>query len=193
VRISFPNNGWLTKDFTVTELNNAPPIPENDNAELEPSSSRVMLISMLLLISVLILSSAMLMHYSLGGKEGDAGQKTFDFAGLIEKGKAISANMAPAGKQASVPERDLSAATQTPADAQRNGFFSGRKSTVRWPSLKLTGFGKSIDGQGGFAIINGEQILLNTTIKHALLVEILSHGVVLEYEGERKTLALDLD
>jgi hypothetical protein len=70
-------------------------------------------------------------------------------------------------------------------------FFPRDNAEVRWPKLKLTGFGRSADGEGGFGIINEKHVLKGQEISGVKLVEIRAHGVVLEYKGERKTLAVD--
>ena len=174
----------------MTELSNTPPSPENDPATSKASSPWVMLISMLLLIAVLILSSVMLVHYAMGGKEGETGKSTFSFANLIEKGKALSTQSEPGAEQQ--PENQSETTDFKPAEPGMKRFFSGEGS-VRWPRLKLTGFGKGSGGQSGFAIINGEQVLVNTPINGAMLVEILDQGVVMEYKGEQKTLTVKLN
>jgi len=67
-----------------------------------------------------------------------------------------------------------------------------RENTVRWPKLKVTGFGTSTDIDGSFAIINGQRVLLNHYINGVQLVEIRAHDIVVEYKGERRILADEL-
>jgi hypothetical protein len=164
-----------------------PLIPENDNDVPESSSPWVMLISMFLLISLFILSSALLLQYA-ADKRGDAEGNGIDFAGFLKQGKAFTEGM-----------RAKKEPGETPAEVQDSqgsesttwNFFSGN-GTVRWPKLKLTGFGTSTDDEeGGFAIINGTQVLLNTYIGDVKLVEIQAHGAVVEYKGEHKLLTVD--
>ena len=170
----------------MTELSNTPPAPENDPAVSKASSPWIMLISMLLLIAVLILSSVMLVHYALGGTEGEAGKPSFSFAGLIEKGKALSVQPEPKAEQQE-PESPPVAIDTKPSEQGMKRFFSG---DVRWPRLKLSGFGKGSGGKSDFAIINGEKVLVNTPINGVMLVEVLEQGVMVEYKGERKTLTV---
>jgi hypothetical protein len=178
----------------VTETSTPPPIPENDNMTPAPSSPWVMLISMLLLISGLILSSAMLVHYAMDGKEGAAWDSFFDLAKqfAMEEGEEFSARTQ--AKQ-SGSENESSASTgSNPSDLSFKKFFSGGgggDGTVRWPKLKVTGFGTSADAEGGFAIINGKHVLVNTFIGEVKLVEIRTHGAVVEYKGEQKILPVE--
>lgn len=148
-----------------------------------------MLISMLLLIAVLILSSVMLMHYALGGKEGEGGKPSFSFANLIEKGKALSVQPEPTAEQQEPESQPMATDTKSSEQGVKR-FFSGN---IRWPRLKLSGFGKGSGNQSDFAIINGEQVLVNTPINGVMLVKILDQGVVMEYKGEQKTLTVKLN
>ena len=163
-----------------------PLIPENDNDVPESSSPWVMLISMLLLIGLLTLSSALLMQYVVD-KGGDADGNGIDFAGFLAKGKALSEGIQAEKEPGETPTEVQGSKASDPT--VRN-FFSG-SSTVRWPKLKLTGFGSSTDEEGGFAIINGTPVLLNTYIGDMKLVEIQAHGAVVEYKGEHKLLTVD--
>lgn len=150
-----------------------------------------MLTSMILLISGLILSSAMLIHYTKK-KTGSTASPSFSFSELFKKGKTLSAQV----KAKAVEEKKQAALTEEPKDtkATESGikqFFSRNNSTVRWPKVKLTGFGKSSDGESGFAIINDKHIIVGQKISKVTLIEIGVNSVVVEYKGERKTLAVD--
>lgn len=171
----------------MTELRNDPPTQEDDKELQEHLSPWMMLTSMLLLIAGLGLSSAMLVHYALerGGIE-DAPR--FGISHLLEKGKALSA----LPKATDAGNGTLETSTEEPVAAPGvKRFFSGGSGSVRWPRLKITGFGKSADGEGGFAIINGNHVLVGQTGSKVKLVEIQTHGVVLEYKGEQKILAVN--
>ena len=172
----------------MTEMSNLPPIPEIDNIPTESASPWVMLISMLLLISVLILSSAMLVHYAMDGKEGPAKKSVFDFAKLMEAGKEFSTKTQSIEKQ-----NGEGNASVAPTDSAIKTFFSGRENrAVRWPKLKLTGFGIPSNSKIGFAIINGKHLIVGGTVNGVTLVEILDHGVRVEYKGETKTLIVEI-
>ncbi len=169
-----------------------PPLPETDNMTPEPSSPWVMLISMLLLISGLILSSAMLLHYAMDDKEGATWESFFDFAKLMEEGKEPSAKAQTTNTQGEPKKESPESTAPNPSGLSFKKFFSGGgNGTVRWPKLKLTGFGTSADTEGGFAIINGKHVLVNTSIGEVTLVEVRAHGAVVEYKGERKILAVE--
>jgi hypothetical protein len=174
----------------VTELSNDPPIPENDNTIPAQTAPGVMLFSILLLIGVLVLSSAMLFHYGLGAKADGENPSAFSFSALVEKGKALSARARETAEQKRA-EKEAAASTETD-DAGVKKFFSGRKGdAVRWPKLKLTGFGRSFDGQSDFAIINKSHVYVDSEINGATLIEISARGVVVEFQGERKTLTVE--
>lgn len=166
-----------------------PPISGNEGEAAERSSPWIMLTTMLLLICVLILSSVTLLHYAVGmqSDSGGSGISFFDFETLIGQVREWSAQVEinrsrPASDQAG-QEADGSAVKR---------FFSGSSDdgSIRWPKLKLTGFGKSADAEGAFAIINGKHVLVNTYIDEVKLVEVRTHGAVVEYRGERKYLTV---
>ena len=175
----------------MTELSNDPPIQEPDKEAPEQTSSWIMLTSMLLLIAGLVLTSAMLVHYALDRNIGEDGSR-FDVSQLLEKGKTLSdqakAKMGEGNKPKTVIE-EPKPGQSTEVSVKR--FFPSVNAEVRWPKLKLTGFGRSADGEGGFGIINEKHVLKGQEISGVKLVEIRAHGVVLEYKGERKTLAVD--
>lgn len=163
-----------------------PLIPENDNDVPETSSPWVMLISMVLLIGLLILSSALLVQFAID-KAGPAEDDGIELANFIEQGKAFAEGLRTEKDPEASPDE---VQKTTPTESGVRNFFSGNGS-VRWPKLKLTGFGSSTDEDGGFAIINGKQVLLNTYIGDVKLVEIQAHGAVVEYQGEHKLLTVD--
>lgn len=172
----------------MTEISNPPPVPENDNIPPEPASPWVMLISMLLLISGLILSSAMLVHYAMNGKDSADKESFFDFAKLMEAGKEFSTKVQIREKPTTEENESVA-----PIDSAVKKFLSGGENgSVRWPKLKLSGFGIPSNGKVGFAIINGKHVIVGSTVSGATLVEILDHGVRVEYKGETKTLIVEI-
>jgi len=176
----------------VTEISTPPPVHENDNMTPAPPSPWVMLISMLLLISGLILSSAMLVNYAMDGTEGASGKSFFDFAKLMEeKSEFAPEAQAAANKSETTKASSEPAATEASGSAVKKFFSGGGNGTVRWPKLKVTGFGKSADAESAFAIINGKHVLVNSYINEVRLVEIRTHGAVVEYKGEQKILPVE--
>jgi len=152
-----------------------------------------MLVSMLLLISGLILSSAMLMHYAQGSKKSADKESTFDFARLTEKGKELFAKVPAAKEQEKAGNKPPPTEDAKSRDSAIKNFFSGREGgTVRWPKLKLTGFGIPSGGEVGFAIINRKHVVVGGTISGARLVKILEYGVLVEYKGETKTIIVEI-
>lgn len=172
----------------MTEISTLPPVPENDNS---PSSPWVMLITMLLLISGLILSSAMLLYYAVGGKVDATGNPVHDVARPVEEGGELSSAQADS-RQDAFEDPSSASSPFSLSDYLNKRFISGEDDdgTVHWPKLKVTGFGKSTDTEAGFAIINGKHVLVNTYIGEVKLVEIRTHGAVVEYKGEQKVLTV---
>jgi hypothetical protein len=165
-----------------------PPISENNGSAAERSSPWIMVSTMLLLICGLILTSATLLHYAAGMQPNSesSGVSLLNFKGLIEHGLQWSEQV-KFNKSQSVPDQ----ADQEEQHSTVKRFFSGSSDeTIRWPKLKLTGFGKSSDAEGAFAIINGQHVLVNTYIDEVKLVEVRTHGAWVEYRGERKFLTL---
>lgn len=175
------------------ELKNEPAIRENDSDAETTASTGVIFTTILLLIGGLLLTSAMLFYYGLKG----AGENAESISGLTQIWELATSKPTQAQTK---PEIDtLPVATTTPdAEAKpagisfKNIFSKEGTGSVRWPRLKLAGFGLPSDGEVGFAIINGKQIIEGNTIGDVTLVEILDHGVIVEYKGETKTLIVEM-
>jgi hypothetical protein len=176
----------------VTDLINDPPQPDEEPNTNKPSSPWVTLVSMVLLIAALLLTSAMLFDYAMSAKGGGSDKPGFGMAGLLDKSKEIAGKIRIPKK---TDAEQTSASTNTPS-AKGSGIaklFSGNKDKpIKWPKLKLTGFGRSIQGDGDFAIINGKKILAGQDVGDVKLIEIRSQDVLLEYKGEHKTLTVDI-
>ena len=175
----------------MSELSNEPPIPEEAIETEESSSSWTMFVTMILLIAGLALSSTMMLHYSSKkrGTTDETPEHTFNVAKLLEKAKTYT-------KDLQKPKEAQPAEPQQAVQTEERGIgklFGARTDHVRWPKLKLTGFGSSTEGDGGFAIINGDQVHLGQLIDGKVkLTQIRSLDVVVEYMGESKTLTVDL-
>lgn len=168
--------------------------PINPSSEQDPKiapeethSPWVMLVTLLLLIGALLLSSAMLVHYAhlrRGGSK-DSGPV---LAGMAEKGSAFVAKLKHQPKEeptATTPE----AVVDTTAAIMK--LFPSTNDGVKWPKLKLLGFGKGVAAEDGFAIINGKQIMVGGQLGDVKVIEIRTHGVVVELQGEQKTLTVE--
>ncbi len=170
----------------MTELSNEPSIHENDTETERSPSTGVMLVSILLLIAGFLLASAMLIHYGTKGKA----ENGYPMPGLSQTLERAKGRIASAKTDAETPAPDKPQATATkPKKTGTKGFFHGG---VRWPRLKLTGFGIPADGEIGFAIINGKYVVDGEKANGVTVVEIFEHGVRVEYKGETKTLSVDL-
>jgi hypothetical protein len=175
----------------VTELSNEPAITEKEHEHPEKTSPATMLISMILLIAGLLLASAMLIQQAQE-RSGSSRTTRSGFSAFIQKGKSLSsqakANAADKNEvRASAEEANIS----TTSPSRFKQFFQKTNHSVRWPKLKLTGFGTSSDGESGFAIINEKHIIVGQQISKATLIEIGVQSVVVEYKGEQKTLTVD--
>lgn len=165
-------------------------IEEPDTVLLvKQSSPWVMIITMLLLISGFMLTSVMLLYYAMDGKSEDGQQSAFSLGKLLEKGKTWTAEASAARAE----DRNEKEASATDSQESVVSKFFGNKDDgpIRWPKLKLTGFGRSADEEGAFAIINGKHVLVNSYLGDVKLLEIRTHGAVVEYRGEQRLLTVE--
>jgi len=173
----------------LSDLNIETPLPEESDNHEESTSSRSLLVTMVLMIAGFILTGTMMMHYATKRGGGTAGMKSpvFNIAGLMEKGKAYQAHR----KESKAAKPDIQADTQ---EKSLGKLFSQRREKVRWPKLNLTGFGSTTDGTGGFAIINGDHVHPGQLIGGKVtLKEVRSFDVIVEYMGEQKTLTVKIE
>lgn len=181
--------------------------PEETIEPSPPSSQWPMFITITLLIAALSLTGVMLLHYAEKRvpEEGAAeptlavDEKAETSTNQVEKTGFSFASIKNFFSSDDKPEAEVAEADgPTPAaekEASSGGFklFGDRGANVRWPKLKLTGFGTSTDGSGGFAIINNNQIHPGQLIEgKAKLVEVREHDVLVEYQGEQKSLTVDV-
>lgn len=172
-------NHLSTKSFTA-----------HDTLETKKTSSPwTMLFTMLLLIAGFCMASAMLAYQIIEQKKQDA-EPNLSLSALTEKGKSLWSRL-PAlpdtKKEGTVLEKE-----PTPIDSLKNIVAGSGGDNVRWPRLKLTGYGKSIRGTEDFAIINGDKVHPGEYVGKVKLVEVRDHDVVVEYMGERKLLTVVL-
>ncbi|MBT8043036.1 MAG: hypothetical protein HKP10_02455 [Kiritimatiellales bacterium] len=175
----------------MSNTDNTSPNPETHLADTETRPYSSMLVTLLLLIAGLLLSSVLMLHY--GYKAG--GEKMalpgVNFTELKEKGVAYQ-------QQVTQPASDDPVAQEPPQKTEQESggigqLLAARGEKVRWPRLRLTGFGRSSDGTGGFAIINNQQVFLGELIDgKAKLIEVRTHDVVVEYKGETRIISTDL-
>jgi hypothetical protein len=145
--------------------------------------------TLLLLIAGLLLASALMMNH-LYKIQAETGEKGFVFSELGAKARAMTIRVP---RQQTVVPVEAPAPQPSPLDNLKKMVSSaGSSDTVKWPRLKLTGFGTATDGLESFAIINGEQTHPGQIIDKVTVVEVRAHDVVVEYKGERKTLTLDV-
>lgn len=173
----------------MTDLSNTPEIEDKvyDGQGGTPSPW-TMLFTMLLLIAGLLLASALMMNH-MYKTNAESGEKGLDFSELVAKAKAMTDRAPP---PESVEPVAAPAPQTSPLESLKKIVSSaGSSDGVRWPRLKLAGFGTSADGLESFAIINGEQVHPGQTVNKVKVVEVRAHDVVVEYMGELKTLAMD--
>lgn len=182
---------------------NTEPTSQDTDTDAPSTSAGVMFTTILLLIGGLLLTSAMFIHYGFGGTD-ENGESISGLTRAWERAKSTPASP-PVNSEsnetvAAAPHPANAPATTTQPDAvvKSSGFslkdiFSKNSNgSVRWPRLKLAGFGRPSDGEIGFAIINGKHVVEGSTISGVTLVEILEHGAVVEYKGETKTLIVEM-
>jgi len=165
----------MRKERGVDTIDKEDGMPE-EGAAAERTPSGIMLASMLLLIAGFLLTGILFLAHapkrSAHGLARPVAQGRSFFDALRRPPKA-----APAAED------------EGPADPKPPPKRPPDK--VKWPKLKLTGFGSSTGGTGGFAIINGKQIHPEQTVEGVTLREIRAHDVVVEYMGERRTLTVE--
>lgn len=185
----------------MSELSNEPSIPEEplELGEEQAASQGTMLVTMLLLIAGFLLSSAMLLHYGFKAAPSEDGRPGFDLAAFKAKKQAFTEQLKKAEKPEPAEARqttETQVATAEEKKPEPSGgikLFGSKGDKVRWPKLKLTGFGSSSEGSGGFAIINDKQYHPGQVIDgKAKVVEIRSQDVVVEYMGETRTLTVNV-
>ena len=176
----------------MTELSNEPTFQEDDPGTERKTAPGVMLISILLLIGGFLLASAMLIHYGTEGRD-KTGNPRPGFSQNLEKVKSMVAG-AETNPENPAPAQPLETASKPKEADSKKSFFSKQSGKVRWPRLKLAGFGLPAEGEDGFgfAIINGKHVTVGNTVSGVKLAEILEHGVRVEYKGESKTLSMEL-
>jgi hypothetical protein len=148
-----------------------------------------MLITMVLLIAGLLLATVLMVNH-VNKTKADSGEQGLGFSELVAKATAMMVREPS-------PQTEEPAAAPTPQtsplDNLKNMVSSaGSSDKVKWPRLKLTGFGTSSDALESFAIINGEQVHPGQMVDKVEVVEVRGHDVVVEYMGERKTLTVDV-
>ncbi len=174
----------------MSDLSNTPEIQDEIYDGQEAPSPWTMLITMLLLIAGLLLASVLMMNHA-NKTQAEPGEKGLGFSQLVAKAKAMTVRTL-------APQTEEPVAAPTPQPSPLDNLKSmvssaGSSDKVRWPRLKLTGFGTSTDGLESFAIINGEQMHPGQIVDKVAVVEVRAYDVVVEYKGERKTLTVDVN
>jgi hypothetical protein len=171
----------------VTELSNENALPETDLEHEDRKSPWTMLVTMILLSAGLLLSGAMLLNRAQGEIQ-TTNASAAGLAAFLNNGKTLLSEAK--NKAAQQKESDL-LAENTNGDEGVGRFFQRQTGTVRWPKLKLTGFGSSTDGASGFAIINGQHVIAGQQISKVTVIDIGAQSVMVEFKGEQRTLSVD--
>ena len=173
----------------MSDLSKIPEIQDEIYDGREAPSPGAMLFTMVLLIAGLLLASVLMMNH-VNKTAGESGEKGLHFSGLVAKAKAMTTG----GPSPQTVEPVAAPTPQSsPLENLKNMVSSTSSSDkVRWPRLKLTGFGTSTDAQESFAIINGKQVHPGQIVDKVEVVEIRAYDVVVEYMGAQKTLTVDV-
>ena len=173
----------------MSELSKDNPLSNDDLDDAqEVLGAGPMVFTMILMIAGFLFAGTLLVQQTLQSKSAD-GMPIFDPARIADAGQSM-ANPPPIDPEA-VEEQP--AASTSPLDGLRQMVNLPTSDGVRWPRLKVTGFGTSTDESEGFAIINGDLVHPGEYAGKVKLVEIRTHDVVVEYQGERKTLTVELE
>ena len=174
----------------MSDLSNNPDMHEEIYDGQGASSSWSMLFTMLLLIAGLLLASVLMLNH-LSKKRAESGEKGLVFSELIATAKALTVRASP--PQAAEPAEASPPEPSTLENLKKIVSSAGSSDKVRWPRLKLTGFGTSTDGLDSFAIINGEQVHPGQIVDKVTVVEVRTRDVLVEYKGEQKILTMDVN
>ena len=173
----------------MSDLSKTPEIQDEIYDGREAPSPGTMLFTMVLLIAGLLLASVLMMNH-VNKTKAEPGEKGLGFSELVATAKAMTDGVS--SPQTAEP---VAAPTSqsSPLENLKNMVSSTSSADkVRWPRLKLTGFGTSTDAMESFAIINGKQVHPGQIVDKVEVVEIRAYDVVVEYMGERKTLTVDV-
>ncbi|MDF7809115.1 hypothetical protein P4E94_16840 [Pontiellaceae bacterium B12219] len=179
-------------------MSNDIPASENPlNSGHQSPPPAVMMITLLLLISTLLLTGFMMMYYSRTYKEQ---------APNSVANETSSSDLPPNPLTKLLPKKDneqtsgtsISSEHSDSQSEEKNGMinqlFGTKTDSVRWPKMKLTGFGTSADGTGGFAIINNHKYNTGQLIGGKVrLIEVRKYDVLLEMSGETNTLTVGMN
>lgn len=174
----------------MSDLSNTPELQEEMYDGQEVPAPWSMLFTMLLLIAGLLLAS-MLMINHISKMKTESGEQALGFSDLIAKAKAVKIQIP--SQQTVEPAQAHSSQNSPLVDLKKKISSTGSSDKVRWPKLKLTGFGTSTDGLESFAIINGEHLHPGQLVGKVTVLKVRTHDVVVEYKGEQKTLTVDVN
>ena len=165
----------------MSDLINTDPMPEETpSKEISTASPWTALFTMLLLSIGFLVTSALLIRQAFNTKNSE-GEPIITVSSLIEDVKTRSATTPIAMSQNCEETSDLK---EIPPDEPATPA-TGK---VKWPHLKLIGFGKSADGTESFAIINNQQVHPGEYVGKVMLSEVRANDVIVEYKGEYKIL-----
>lgn len=160
---------------------------------MDEPSSFALIGAMLLTIAGLALTSYMLFHYATDAVKTENDEPAFTFISFLEMmgdSQTPTSERADESIETAPLETEMAKLETKEENPEKKRSFFSKNTFKRWPTLTVTGYGTSTKS-GGFAIINGQQVMLNDYIDGAQLIEIRSQDVVLEFEGERKNIAID--
>lgn len=172
----------------MSELKNKLSQPDaTPEIEKRSSNPAVMLITMLLLISALVLTGILMLN-----------QVKTNNPELAEKADGTTETSLAQQAKAFLNSVTTNATSDPVKESATGGdgfsIFGSRDGHVRWPRMKLTGYGTRPDGSGGFAIINGHQYQIGQTISGKVkLVDVREYDVLVEYMGETNSLIVDVN
>lgn len=175
----------------MNKLINKIMIPDNTLNEKTSTSPWTMLFTMLLLIAGFFMSSILLLNHAYK-KRAESPEHSLNPSPAQEKGESFISSFLHIFSGAKGDQDKVQTDNTIQFDKVRN-FVVMQGDKIRWPRLKLTGFGTSTDGEEPFAIINGNVVHPGEYEGKVKLVEVRAHDVVVEYLGERKALTVPIE
>lgn len=178
----------------MSNLSNDTSLPEEETGS--NASHKAMLITMILLIAGLTLTGTLMLHYAKAQNSTLAAAATNDSDGSGDLTRQTASlfmkKLAPTEKKETQPSAVPNIEPED-KNSMLNQLFQNRDGDIKWPKLKLTGFGTTSDGGGGFAIINDQQYHVGQLINGKVrLSEVRKHDVLVELYGETKILTVNV-
>lgn len=174
------------KRKTEEQGDNRPPEPPALPKQKKSSPAIKTIVSVILFVTVMV--ALAIFGYSLI-KSSTTGNSLSGTTKDLLKLPKISAplNLVERQKLLKNKTEDSSPETTEPSSPRLFKKQTAPTKNVHWPEINLSGFGTAPDGR--LAIINGKVMREGQSINGATIVKILPHKVIMEYQGDTRSLS----